>query len=83
MARKPLSADQRAEGERLAAFLKQARVRLQREQAAIARSTGVSLDHIRALEGGRISTPSFVTVARIARQLELGLDSVADETIRD
>lgn len=56
---------------------------LEREQAAVARGSGVSVDHIRALEGGRIPTPSFVTVARIARQLELRLDAVADETIKD
>lgn len=81
MPRRPLTAQQRAEGRRVAAHLKRAREGLEREQADLARRSGVSVDTIRALEGDRIATPSFAVVARLARDLQVKLDALADDAL--
>jgi transcriptional regulator with XRE-family HTH domain len=83
VSRRPLTPAQRAEGRRLAADLRSAREVRRQGQAELARRSGVSVDAIRALEGNRIATPSFFTVARIARELELGLDALARNSLAD
>ncbi len=82
MPRKTLTADQIAEGKRLAESLKGARRALDREQAELARRSGVSVDMIRRLEKNRVPTPSFAIVARLARDLEVKLDALAEETLQ-
>ncbi|MFL5871973.1 MAG: helix-turn-helix domain-containing protein [Solirubrobacterales bacterium] len=82
MARKPLTDEQRAEGARISAHLRETRRSLGREQVEIARGAGVSVDELRAIEGRRVATPSFVVIARLARELELGLDPFAREVLR-
>jgi hypothetical protein len=47
----------------------------------VASGAGISLDTLRALEGNRVATPSFVIVARLARELQVQLDAVADESL--
>jgi transcriptional regulator with XRE-family HTH domain len=82
MPRKRLTDEQRAEGKRISAQLRKAREDLGREQVETARDAGVSVDELRAIEGRRVATPSFVVVARLARELELNLDPLAREVLR-
>ena len=77
MPRPPLTPEQLAEGRRLAAEIRKAREQRNREQADLARGSGVSVDAIRALEANRVTAPSFLTVARLARELGLPLDDLA------
>jgi transcriptional regulator with XRE-family HTH domain len=81
MGRHAITAEQRAEGQRLAASLREARVRRATPQAALATRSGIPLDTIRAMEGNRVASPSFFTVARLARQLEVTLDALAEEAL--
>jgi transcriptional regulator with XRE-family HTH domain len=76
-----LTAEQRDEGKRLAKQLRQARQDADQAQSELAARAAVSLDFVRALEGGRVSTPSFSSVARLARELKIGLDSLAREVL--
>jgi transcriptional regulator with XRE-family HTH domain len=73
---------QRAEGRRLAAALRQARQARNTPQASLALASGVPLDTIRALEGDRITAPSFFNVARLAAELELTLDRLAQDALQ-
>lgn len=82
MARKRLTDEQRAEGARISIHLRTAREGVGREQVEIARGAGVSVDELRAIEGRRVATPSFVVVARLARELDLSLDPIAHEVLR-
>lgn len=82
MPRKRLTEEQRAEGERISAHLRTVREGLGREQVEIARGAGVSVDELRAIEGRRVATPSFVVVARLARELEVSLDPFAHEVLQ-
>jgi transcriptional regulator with XRE-family HTH domain len=81
MGRPSLTTQQLAEGRRLALALQAARQARERSQSAIAIATGLSIDTIRALERQRIPAPSFFTVARLARELELDLDVLARDAI--
>lgn len=82
MARKRLTDQQRAEGARISAQMRKAREALGREQVEIARCAGVSVDELRAIEGRRVVTPSFVVVARLAGELELSLDPFAHQVLK-
>jgi transcriptional regulator with XRE-family HTH domain len=82
MARRALTDEQRAEGARISIRLKDAREGLGREQAEVARGAGVSVDEVRAIEGKRVATPSFAVVARLAYELKLPLDPLAQEALR-
>jgi transcriptional regulator with XRE-family HTH domain len=46
-------------------------------QAALAARSGISLDMLRKLEREQVPSPSFFTVARLARQLGLRLEKLA------
>jgi DNA-binding XRE family transcriptional regulator len=81
MGRRATTAEQREEGKRLAAALQAARHKSDRPQSALAKASGVSIDTIRAMEGNRVASPSFFTVARLARELEVTLDLLADRAL--
>ena len=81
MARRQLTTADRERGRRLAEHLRAARAALPREQADLARRTGVSVDMIRKLERNQVPTPSFVIVARLARDLAVSLDDLAEEVL--
>jgi hypothetical protein len=36
----------------------------------------VAIDTVRSLEGGRVATPAFLTIARLAEALGLSLDEL-------
>jgi transcriptional regulator with XRE-family HTH domain len=83
MSRAPLTSSQRAEGRRLAEMLRAARQRREVPQAELAVLSGVSVDTIRKLERDGILSPSFFTVARLARGLGVKLDALASSSLGD
>ncbi|MFD6952605.1 transcriptional regulator [Nocardiopsis sp. TSRI0078] len=74
MVREPLTADQIERGRLLGALLRQARG--ERTMVDVARRAGISVETLRKIEGGRIPTPAFFTVASIATALGLSLDDL-------
>jgi transcriptional regulator with XRE-family HTH domain len=76
MTRRPIAEAERRHGERLGRILAERRERSGRSAAEVARASDVSLDAIRSLEMGRVPTPAFLTVAKLARVLDIGLDEL-------
>ncbi|MGY1721994.1 helix-turn-helix domain-containing protein [Blastococcus sp. SYSU DS0533] len=75
MVRPPLSPEERERGRRLGALLRSARG--DRSPAEVSAASGVSLEVLRKIESGRVPTPTFFTVAALARALDLPLDDLA------
>jgi transcriptional regulator with XRE-family HTH domain len=75
MVRPPLTPAERDRGRRLGALLRAARG--DRAPAEIAAASGVSLEALRKIESGRVPTPTFFTVAALARALDVPLDELA------
>ncbi len=73
--RTPLTPEDRERGERLGRLLRQARG--DRSMAEIAARAGISAETLRKIETGRAPTPTFFTVAALARALGLSLDELA------
>lgn len=76
-----MTAEQRAEGARISGHLRAARESAAREQVEVARAAGISVDELRKIEASRVLAPSFVVVARVARELGVRLDSLARQVI--
>lgn len=76
MVRTPLTADERERGIALGRVLQQARGG--RSAAEVALRAGISLDTLRKIERGAIPTPTFFTVAALARVLDLDLQMLAE-----
>ncbi|WP_150253202.1 helix-turn-helix domain-containing protein [Nocardiopsis deserti] len=74
MVREPLTADQIERGRLLGGLLRQARA--ERTMVDVAREARISVETLRKIEGGRIPTPTFFTVAAIAAALGLSLDDL-------
>ncbi|WP_159942246.1 MULTISPECIES: helix-turn-helix domain-containing protein [unclassified Nocardiopsis] len=74
MVREPLTAEQIERGRQLGALLRQARG--ERTMVDVARQARISVETLRKIEGGRIPTPAFFTVASIAAALGLSLDGL-------
>jgi transcriptional regulator with XRE-family HTH domain len=74
MVRTPLTADERARGERLGSVLRQARGN--RSMVDVAEAAGLSAETLRKVERGRAPTPSLFTIAAVSRVLGLSLDEV-------
>lgn len=75
MVRTPLTEDQRDRGKALGQVLRAARG--PRSAAEVAQLSGISLDTLRKIERGAISSPAFFTVAALARVLDLDLVELA------
>ncbi|MEJ3749858.1 helix-turn-helix transcriptional regulator [Actinomycetes bacterium KLBMP 9797] len=75
MVRNPLTVEERARGLALGQALQRARGR--RSAAEVAALAGISLDTLRKIERGAIATPTFFTVAALARVLAVDLDTLA------
>ncbi len=65
-----------AHGRHIGVALARERERAEVSAAEIARASDVSLDAIRSLETGRVPTPGFLTVARLAAALCISLDEL-------
>lgn len=74
MVREPLTAEQIERGCALGALLRSARA--ERTMVDVARCAGISVETLRKIEGGRIPSAGFFTVAAIAATLELSLDDL-------
>jgi hypothetical protein len=74
--RTPLTAHERERGIALGRVLQQARGA--RSAAEVALRAGISLDTLRKIERGAIPTPTFFTVAALARVLALDLQMLAE-----
>jgi transcriptional regulator with XRE-family HTH domain len=72
--RLPLTPAEVERGQRLGAFLRQARGG--RSMLNTALDAGVSPETLRKIESGRVATPAFPTIAAIADVLGLSLDAV-------
>lgn len=75
MVRSPLTPQQRAAGQRLGAFLREARG--DRKPAEVAHAAAISPETLRKIETGRLATPAFTTVAALAAVLEIPLEELA------
>jgi transcriptional regulator with XRE-family HTH domain len=73
--RTPLTEAERERGRALGLALQRARGR--RSAAEVALAAGISLDTLRKIERGAISTPAFFTVVALARVLRVDLDALA------
>lgn len=75
MVRHPLSPEQIAAGRRLGALLRECRG--ERPLGDVADAAGISPETLRKIETGRLSTPSFATIAALSRVLAVPLDDLA------
>jgi len=59
--------------------------RLERKRSApdLARDSSVAIDTVRSLENGRVATPAFLTIARLADALGLSLDELHARALQD
>ena len=76
MVRLPLTPAQVATGQRLGAYLRQARG--ERTLIDVAQEAAISPETLRKIETGRMPTPAFTTIAALARVLALLLDDLAN-----
>ncbi|CAM2999180.1 MULTISPECIES: helix-turn-helix domain-containing protein [Williamsia] len=76
MVRLPLTPAQVATGQRLGAYLRQARG--ERTLIDVAQEAAISPETLRKIETGRMPTPAFTTIAALARVLALPLDDLAN-----
>jgi transcriptional regulator with XRE-family HTH domain len=76
MGRKELTTDDREHGRRLGDYLAGRRLRQAFSAQDLASAAGISVDTVRSVETGRVATPAFLTVARLADVLGVSLDDV-------
>jgi transcriptional regulator with XRE-family HTH domain len=76
MARRALSEVEQEHGRQLGLLIAQRRAARHRSAPELARESEVSIDAVRSLEVGRVPTPTFLTVARLAEALEMSLDEL-------
>lgn len=74
MVRVPLTDSERERGERLGRLLRQARG--EQSMVDVAAIAGISVETLRKIETGRVPTPTFFTVAAVARAVGLSLDDL-------
>jgi ribosome-binding protein aMBF1 (putative translation factor) len=82
MSRKPASDEDREHGRRLGRLIADRRAQTQRSAPDLARESLVAVDTIRSLENGRLPTPAFLTVARLANVLAISLDDLQAQASR-
>ena len=78
MVRTPLTEAERDRGRALGRALQDARGH--RSAASVALAAGIPVDTLRKIERGAIPTPTFFTVAALARALDLDLAELARVT---
>ncbi|WP_081633301.1 helix-turn-helix transcriptional regulator [Mycobacterium sp. 360MFTsu5.1] len=80
MPRPALTEHERLQGEKLGAELR--RLRGGRTAAEVSNAAGVPLDTLRKLEQGGTPSPGFFLIARLARELGIPLNQLADRAMR-
>ena len=76
MSRKPASSADREHGRRLGLLIAASRRERQQSAPDLARESRVAIDTVRSLENGRVATPTFLTIARLADVLGMSLDEM-------
>lgn len=76
MPRKEYTAEERAGATRLGAAVAAARTARNLSRNEVARSTGVSPEHIQKIESGQVPGVGFVLIARIAETVNVGLEEL-------
>lgn len=76
MSRRTASAGDREHGRQLGLLIAAQRRERGRSAPDLARESSVAIDTVRSLEGGRVATPAFLTIARLAEALGLSLDEL-------
>jgi len=66
----------REHGRQLGVLIAAQRQEQGRSAPDLARESSVAIDTVRSLESGRVATPAFLTVARLADALGLSLDEL-------
>ena len=79
MARKPLTADERAFGTELGRVIAERRKEAKMSGQALAEDARLSVDGLRKLETGRVPDPGFRTVLRLAQSLGVTLDQLVEQ----
>ena len=79
MARKPLTAEERAFGTELGRVIAERRREAQMTGQALADGARLSVDGLRKLETGRVFDPGFRTVLRLAQSLGVSLDQLVEQ----
>jgi transcriptional regulator with XRE-family HTH domain len=75
MVRQPLTPEQIDAGRRLGALLRRARAG--RDLADVAQAAGVSPETLRKIETGRLPSPGFGTIVRLAEALDVPVQELA------
>jgi transcriptional regulator with XRE-family HTH domain len=83
MGRKKASDEDREHGRRLGRLIAVRREERQRSAPDLARDSSIAIDTVRSLENGRVPTPAFLTVARLAEALDLSLDDLHAQASQD
>jgi transcriptional regulator with XRE-family HTH domain len=76
MTRKSTPTEDRQHGRRLGVLIATERAEQGRSAPDLARESCVAIDTVRSLENGRVATPGFLTIARLATSLGLSLDEL-------
>ena len=76
MSRKPLANSDRDHGRRLGLLIAAGRQERRQSAPDLAQESAVAVDTVRSLESGRVPTPAFLTVARLASALGMSLDEL-------
>lgn len=83
MGRRAASGTDREHGRRLGFLIADRRRERQRSAPDLARESSVAIDTVRSLESGRVATPGFLTIARLADALDLSLDELHSQALQD
>lgn len=75
MVRQPLTPEQIEAGRRLGALLRRARAG--RDLAEVAHAAGISPETLRKIETGRLPSPGFGTIVRLAEALNVPMQELA------
>lgn len=82
MPRARLSSAERRFGTAIGSHLAEGRRANGASGGSLANRAGVSLDAIRSIEAGRVGSPGFLVVARLADALGISLDTLAAAGLR-
>ncbi len=83
VSRKPVSRADREHGRRLGQLIAAGRRDRQQSAPDLAQESRVAIDTVRSLENGRVATPTFLTIARLADVLGMSLDEMHGLAMRE
>jgi transcriptional regulator with XRE-family HTH domain len=72
----------REHGRHLGRLIAARRQQIEQSAPELARESSVAIDTVRSLENGRVATPAFLTIARLASALGLSLDDLHSQALQ-